>query len=111
MPYKEKNIEKSFFSIGEVAKMFNVNTSLIRFWENEFEDLKPFKNKKGTRYFTREDLKTFQSIFYLVKEKGYTLQGAKEKLKSDRLSVEKNSEIIRSLAMVKQFLLDIKSEL
>ena len=110
MPYKEKNIEKSFFSIGEVARMFNVNTSLIRFWENEFEELKPFKNKKGTRYFTREDLKTFQSIFYLVKEKGYTLQGAKEKLKSNRLSVEKNAEIIQSLTKVKQFLLDIKSE-
>lgn len=111
MPYKEKTIEKSFFSIGEVAKMFNVNTSLIRFWENEFEDLKPFKNKKGTRYFTREDLKTFQTIFYLVKEKGYTLQGAKEKLKSDRLAVEKNAEMIRSLMKVKQFLLDIKSDL
>jgi len=111
MPYKEKTIEKSFFSIGEVAKMFNVNTSLIRFWENEFEDLKPFKNKKGTRYFTREDLKTFQTIFYLVKEKGYTLQGAKEKLKSDRLAVEKNAEMIRSLMKVKQFLLDIKTDL
>lgn len=111
MPYKEKTIEQSFFSIGEVAKMFNVNTSLIRFWENEFEDLKPFKNKKGTRYFTKEDLKTFQTIFYLVKEKGYTLQGAKEKLKSDRLAVEKNAEMTRSLMKVKQFLLDIKSEL
>jgi DNA-binding transcriptional MerR regulator len=97
MPYKEKTIEKSFFSIGEVAKMFNVNTSLIRFWEKEFEELKPFKNKKGTRYFTKEDIKTFQTIFYLVKEKGYTLQGAKEKLKSDRLAVEKNAEMIRSL--------------
>ena len=62
-------------------------------------------------YFTREDLKTFQTIFYLVKEKGYTLQGAKEKLKSDRLSVEKNADIIRSLIKVKNFLLDIKSEL
>ena len=78
MPYKEKNIEKSFFSIGEVAKMFKVNTSLIRFWENEFDELKPFKNKKGTRYFTREDLKTFQTIFYLVKEKAIPLQGAKK---------------------------------
>ena len=111
MPYKEKTIEKSFFSIGEVAKMFNVNASLIRFWEKEFEELKPFKNKKGTRYFTKEDIKTFQTIFYLVKEKGFTLQGAKEKLKSDRLAVEKNAEMIRSLMKVKQFLLDIKTDL
>ncbi|HOS17246.1 MAG TPA: MerR family transcriptional regulator [Bacteroidales bacterium] len=111
MPYKEKTIEKSFFSIGEVAKMFNVNTSLIRFWEKEFEELKPFKNKKGTRYFTKEDIKTFQTIFYLVKEKGFTLQGAKEKLKSDKLAVEKNAEMIRSLMKVKQFLLDIKTDL
>jgi len=111
MPYKEKTIEKSFFSIGEVAKMFNVNASLIRFWEKEFEELKPFKNKKGTRYFTKEDIKTFQTIFYLVKEKGFTLQGAKEKLKSDKLAVEKNAEMIRSLMKVKQFLLDIKTDL
>ena len=110
MPYKEKTIEKSFFSIGEVAKMFNVNASLIRFWEKEFEELKPFKNKKGTRYFTKEDIKTFQTIFYLVKEKGFTLQGAKEKLKSDKLAVEKNAEMIRSLMKVKQFLLDIKTD-
>jgi len=111
MPYKEKTIEKSFFSIGEVAKMFNVNASLIRFWEKEFEELKPFKNKKGTRYFTKEDIKTFQTIFYLVKEKGFTLQGAKEKLKSDKLAVEKNAELIRSLMKVKQFFLDIKTDL
>lgn len=111
MPYKEKNIEKSFYSIGEVAKMFNVNTSLIRFWEKEFEILKPFKNKKGNRYFTPEDIKNLETIFYLVKEKGYTLQGAKEKLKINKQEVEKNTEILKSLNKIKFFLLDIKSEL
>ena len=111
MPYKEKNIEKSFYSIGEVADMFNVNTSLIRYWEKEFDILKPFKNKKGNRYFTPEDLKTFKIIFYLVKERGYTLQGAKEKLKQNKYQVDKNAEIFGSLNKIKQFLLDIKSEL
>ena len=111
MPYKEKIIEKSYYSIGEVAKMFDVNTSLIRFWENEFDILKPFKNKKGNRYFTPEDIKILETIFYLVKEKGYTLQGAKEILGKNRKEVDNNAEILKSLNKVKQFLLDIKSNL
>lgn len=111
MPYKEKPIEKSYYSIGEVAKIFNVNTSLIRFWEKEFDILKPFKNKKGNRYFTPEDIKTLETIFYLVKEKGYTLQGAKDKLGTNKKQIDKNVELHKSLNKVKQFLLDIKSEL
>lgn len=111
MPYKEKNIEKSYYSIGEVAKMFNVNTSLLRFWEKEFDILKPFKNKKGNRYFTPEDIKILETIFYLVKEKGYTLQGAKDKLGTNKNEIDKNVELHKSLNKVKQFLLDIKLEL
>ena len=111
MDNKNDKPEKLYYSISEVAEMFNENVSTLRFWEKEFEELKPFKNKKGTRYFTKEDIKTFQTIFYLVKEKGFTLQGAKEKLKSDKLAVEKNAEMIRSLMKVKQFLLDIKTDL
>jgi DNA-binding transcriptional MerR regulator len=100
-----------FFSIGEVAEKFNVNTSLIRFWEKEFDCIKPYKTKKGTRYFTREDIETFQTVFYLVKQCGYTLQGAKEKLSANKKEVEKNIHIYNSLSKIKQFLLDIKSDL
>ena len=103
--------EKMFYPIGEVAKMFNVNSSLIRFWEKEFDCIKPFKNKKGTRYFTREDIETFQTIFYLVKQCGYTLQGAKDRLSANSAQIEKNAQIYNSLSKIKQFLLDIKTDL
>ncbi len=100
-----------FYRIGEVAEIFGVSTSLIRFWEKEFDTLKPFKNKKGTRYFTREDMETFQTIFYLVKERGHTLQGAKDILSSKKEKADKNREIYNSLNKIKTYLLDIKSEL
>ena len=79
MAYKEKEIKKVYYSIGEVAKIFDVSTSLIRFWEGEFDMLKPRKNRKGNRLFTESDIKVLQMIFHLVKEKGYTLEGAKKK--------------------------------
>ena len=82
MPYKEKETIKLFYSIGEVAKMFNVNASLIRFWEKEFDVIDPKKNRKGNRLFTKEDVKNYQLIYYLVKERVYTLKGAKDKLKT-----------------------------
>ena len=109
---EENKSEKMFYPIGEVARKFGVNASLIRFWEQEFDCIKPFKNKKGTRYFTAEDIETFQTIFYLVKQCGYTLQGAKDRLASaDKEQIEKNSRICASLSTIKQFLLDIKSDL
>lgn len=89
MPYKEKDTEKLYWSIGEVAKMFNVNTSLIRFWEKEFDIIKPHKNKKGNRLFTKTDIDKFKQIFHLVKERGYTLEGARKELKGN-----KNKEVI-----------------
>ena len=78
MPYKEKVIEKKYFSIGEVAETLGVATSLIRFWESEFDIIKPKKNRKGNRQFTKEDIKNVKLIYHLVKEKGYTLQGARD---------------------------------
>ena len=81
MPYKEKKVEKLYYSIGEVADMFNVNTSLIRFWEKEFDVIKPKKNKKGNRFFTIQDIENIKLIYHLVKERGMTLSGAKKKLK------------------------------
>jgi len=108
---EENKYEKMFYPIGEVAKIFNVNTSLIRFWEQEFDCIKPFKNKKGTRYFTPEDIETLRTIFYLVKQCGYTLQGAKDRLAANKVQIEKNVQIYNSLSKMKQFLLDIKSDL
>ena len=110
MPYKEKVIEKKYFSIGEVAEMLNVATSLIRFWESEFDIIKPKKNRKGNRQFTREDIDNVKLIYHLVKEKGYTLQGAKDLLKNGNDSLKENIEIIDSLKKVKKFLLEIRSK-
>jgi DNA-binding transcriptional MerR regulator len=111
MPYKDQKVEKLFYSIGEVADMFNVNTSLIRFWEKEFDIIKPKKNKKGNRLFTREDIDNFHIIFYLVKERGMTLKGAQKKLKENREDTINNLEVIKSLNNIKQMLMDIKEEM
>ena len=81
MPYKEKEIEKIYYSIGEVAEMFQVNTSHIRFWSNEFDVIKPSTNKKGNRLYTQSDIDNLKKIYHLVKEKGFTLKGAKIELK------------------------------
>lgn len=111
MPYKEQETVKLYYSIGEVAKMFDVNASLLRFWEKEFDIIKPKKNKKGDRMFTQEDVANFRAIYHLVKERGYTLQGAKEKLKSNKNDTFDNVEMVKSLEKVKDFLLELKSKL
>lgn len=111
MPYKEKETEKLFYTIGEVSGMFNVNASLIRFWEKEFDIIRPKKNNKGNRLFTKEDVNNFQAIYHLVKERGFTLQGAKAKLKGGKDETLGNVEIVKKLSEIKQFLLDLKSEL
>ncbi|MBP6312838.1 MAG: MerR family transcriptional regulator [Flavobacteriales bacterium] len=82
MPYKEKTIGKLYWSIGEVAEQLNVNTSLIRYWEKEFGSLRPKRTGKGDRLYTQKDIDHLQTIQHLVKEKGFTLQGAKDQLKS-----------------------------
>ena len=108
MPYKEKKVEKLYYSIGEVANMFKVNTSLIRFWEKEFDIIKPKKNKKGNRLFTQKDIDNFHLIFHLVKEKGMTLKGAQKKLKENKDEQEHDFEIIKSLEEIKEMLLLVK---
>lgn len=105
------NPEKLYYSIGEVAKMFDVNTSLIRYWEKEFDILKPKKNKKGNRLFTQADVDNLKIIFHLVKERGFTLQGAKDKLKDNKDDISDNVEIIDRLEKIKLFLLDLKNSL
>lgn len=103
--------EKLYYSIGEVAEAFGVNTSLIRYWEKEFDVLKPKKNAKGNRKFTPEDIEKLQLIYHLVKEKGFTLEGAKTYLKSSKKQIMSNMEIIQKLEAVKAALLKIKNQL
>jgi DNA-binding transcriptional MerR regulator len=103
--------EKRYYGIGEVAKAFGVNTSLIRFWEKEFDVLKPKKNAKGNRKFTVEDVKNLQFIFHLVKERGFTLEGAKTHLKEEKKQSLNNFQIISKLEGVKNQLLKIKNQL
>lgn len=103
--------EKRYYGIGEVAKAFNVNTSLIRFWEKEFDALKPKKNAKGNRKFTPEDIKNLKLIYHLVKERGFTLEGAKVHLKTEKQKTLNNFEIISKLEDVKAQLKKIKEQL
>jgi DNA-binding transcriptional MerR regulator len=111
LPYKEQESVKLYYTIGEVAKKFKVNTSLIRFWEKEFEIIKPTKNKKGNRLFSQEDVDNFYIIYNLVKERGFTLQGAKEKLRNNKSDTTDNIELIKSLTRVRNFLLELKKEI
>ncbi len=111
MPYKEKKVEKLYYSIGEVAELLNVNTSLIRFWEKNFDIIKPHKNKKGNRYFTKEDIENLKLIYHLVKEQRMTLEGAQKKLSENKQSVSENYKIIESLTSIKQMLLEIRDQL
>ncbi len=108
MPEKSS---KLYYSIGEVSKMFNVNTSLIRFWEKEFSILKPKKNAKGNRLFTQKDVDNLHIIYNLVKERGYTLEGAKKKMKENKSETMNEAEMLKSLKKVRSFLLDLKEEL
>ncbi len=103
--------EKRYFSIGELAKAFDVNASLIRFWDKEFDVLKPKKNAKGNRMFTQEDVKNLQLIYHLVKERGFTLEGAKTHLKEGQKKSLDKYEIINKLEGIKEQLLKIKEEL
>lgn len=103
--------EKRYYKIGEVAKAFNLNTSHIRFWEKEFEILQPKKNKKGNRLFTQEDIHNLKIIYHLVKERGFTLEGAKIKMKQNLDGLKTNYEIISRLETIKNELLKIKKEI
>ncbi len=111
MPYKENKVEKVYYSIGELAEMFKVNTSLIRYWEKEFDIIKPHKSKKGNRLFTKEDIENFHIIYHLVKERGLTLKGAKMKIKENREDTVNNFQVIKSLNDIKDILIEIRESL
>ncbi|MEY8020904.1 MerR family transcriptional regulator [Muriicola sp. SD30] len=103
--------EKRYYGIGEVARAFDVNTSLIRFWEKEFDVLQPKKNAKGNRKFTPDDIKNLQLIYHLVKERGFTLEGAKTHLREEKKKTLSNFDIIQKLERVKAELIKIKKQL
>ena len=108
-PYKEKPITKLYYSIGEVAKMFDVNTSLIRFWEKEFDILK--KKKEGNRLFTQKDVDNLKVIYHLVKERGFTLDGAKKKLRENKGDTIQNEQIVERLKVIRGFLVELRDNL
>src|ERR1700740_1105252 len=103
MPYKERDINKMYYTMGEVAAMFDVNQSLLRFYEKEFDILQPKENKKGNRYFTPEDVENLKIIFHLIKDKGYTLQGPKDHLKKSLSETKDSQRVISSLENLKKF--------
>jgi DNA-binding transcriptional MerR regulator len=111
MNQENNKSNKMYYSIGEVAEMFNVNTSLIRYWDKEFDVIKPHKNKKGNRLFTQKDIDNFHLIYHLVKERGLTLAGAKKKIKDNKEDTENNFEVVKKLKEIKSLLLDIRNEL
>lgn len=111
MLFNDREVKKVYYTIGEVASMFKVNSSLIRFWEKEFDIIKPQKNKKGNRLFTQQDIDNFHLIYHLVKEMGFTLQGAKDRLKSNKAANNKDFEVVKSLNKIKKFLLEVKAEI
>lgn len=111
MPWREKEIEKQYYSISEVAEMFDVNASLIRFWEKEFPSLKPKKDRKGARKFTPKDIEIIRSVHHLVKRRGFTLEGARKHLETKCDEVNHEAEIAERLERIRAFLIDLKAEL
>ncbi len=111
MPYKERDITKLYYTMGEVSAMFEVNQSMIRFYEKEFDILQPKKNKKGNRLFTPEDVENLKIIFNLINERGFTLQGAREYLKNNGDDVKENQQVVTALENLKKFLLEVREQL
>ena len=111
MVLSSKSIKKVYYSISEVADLFNVNKSLIRFWEKEFSIIRPKKNKKGNRFFTKKDIENFKIIFHLVKERGYTLAGAKKKLRENKNDTIRNIEIVNELKKIRDQLVALREVL
>ena len=109
MPYKEREIKKKYYSIGEVSSQLNLNSSLIRYWESEFEVLSPKKNKKGLRKYTEKDIEILKKIQSLLKDDGFTIEGAKKHFKSKVLNQE--NKIISELENIKKKLIDLKRKI
>ena len=111
MPYKERDIEKLYYSIGEVAELLSLTASQIRYWETEFAALKPKKDKKGNRLFTKDDIELLKMIQHLLREKGYTIEGAKAHLKSSAQINRKNFQVLDKLKEVRNFLEELRQQI
>src|SRR5690606_33558735 len=111
MPYKDREINKLYYTMGEVTEMFGVNASQIRFYEREFDILQPKKNQKGNRLFTQNDISNLKIIFNLVKDKGYTLQAARDFLHSNKNEAKENQRVGDSLEKLKSFLIEVRDSL
>jgi DNA-binding transcriptional MerR regulator len=111
MPYREKEIERLYYPIGEVADMLDVNTSTIRFWEREFEVLAPRKNQKGNRVYTQKDINLLKTIHHLLKVRGYTLEGARKTLKEKPDQTLKEVELAERLRRIRAALVELKDKL
>ncbi|GLR19371.1 MerR family transcriptional regulator [Portibacter lacus] len=107
----ELDKDKLYYSIGEVSEMFDVSNSLIRYWETEFSKLRPQKNSRGDRKYTEKDIRVLETIYVLVKDKGYTIEGAKKALKIELAAAKKRDEIISKLKKIKKSLLDLSKSL
>ena len=106
-----EELTKRYYTISEVAEMFDVSKSLIRFWDQEFSILKPHKTRKGDRRFTPQNIEQFEVIYHLVKEKGFTLNGARLEIQRRKSNKKEKMEMIKRLKKVKGFLEDLKSEM
>ena len=112
MPYKDKPIEKLYYTIGEVSELLDVNAPTVRFWAGKFPDfIKPARNKKGNRLFTAKDVANFKMIYYLVKERGMTLEGAAKRMKDNITGEDKRVEVISKLTAIKEKLQGIAAAL
>lgn len=111
MALESTESEKRYYSISEIAQRFDVNPSLIRFWEKEFDLLSPKKNARGKRLYSAKDLEIFRLIHHLVKERGFTLKGAQAKLKENRSELAEKSQIIERLRQIKQALKEMRDGL
>jgi DNA-binding transcriptional MerR regulator len=111
VPSAEELAKKLYYPIGEVAVWFNVNTSLIRYWEKEFKQLQPRKTRKGDRLFRAQDVEFLKQIYYLLREKKYSIDGAKTYLKNNKKKAEKDLALLNSLKNIKSFLVSLKESL
>lgn len=110
MAFQDQELTKLYYTIGEVSEMFEVSKSLIRFWETEFDVLRPHKNSKGDRRFTKQNIQQFKLIYYLVKERGFTLKGAKKELQENKNALLQKQQTIERLSSIKRFLESMKDK-
>ena len=111
MNKKPSELTKLYYSIGEVSEMFEVSKSLIRYWESEFSILKPHKNSKGDRRFTKQNIEQLQLIYHLVKEKGFTLEGAKKEIRISKAKLVRRKKVLDGLAVIREGLKDMRDKL